>query len=110
VPVSTGFTYQGYLDNSGSAASGVHDFTLALYDAEAGGVQIGSTVNLNAVLVQNGLFTVELDFGVVAFGQNARLFAPWKTPLCPWSAAKTWLTPGPQKLLPTSNRRKFNMF
>lgn len=74
-PVSTGFTYQGYLDNNGSAANGVYDFTFELYDADVGGVQIGSTVNLNAVLVQNGLFTVELDFGATAFGQNARWLA-----------------------------------
>lgn len=74
-PVGAGFTYQGYLDNNGSPANGVYDFEFRLYDADAGGLQIGSTVALNAVLVQNGLFTVQLNFGVGAFGQNARWLA-----------------------------------
>ncbi len=75
VPVGTGFTYQGYLDNNGSAANASYDFEFRLYDANAGGLQVGSTVVLNNVLVQNGLFTVKLDFGAVAFGQNARWLA-----------------------------------
>jgi hypothetical protein len=75
VPVGTGFTYQGYLDNNGSAASGTYDFEFSLYDEAIAGLQIGSTVTLNNILVQNGLFTVELDFGTAAFGQNARFLA-----------------------------------
>ena len=71
-PVGTGFTYQGYLANNNSAANGLHDFEFKLFDANAGGAQIGSTVTLSNVQVQNGLFVVELDFGALAFGQNAR--------------------------------------
>lgn len=74
-PIGTSFTYQGYLDNNGSAANGMYDFEFRLYDADAGGVQIGSTATLNNVQVQNGLFVVALDFGAVAFGQNARWLA-----------------------------------
>jgi hypothetical protein len=75
VPIGTGFTYQGYLDNNGSAANGSYDLEFRLYDAAAGGLQVGNTVVLNNVLVQNGLFTVKLDFGAVTFGQNARWLA-----------------------------------
>jgi hypothetical protein len=75
VPIGAGFTYQGYLDNNGSAANGMHDFEFRLYDASVGGVQIGSTVTQSNVQVQNGLFVVELDFGTAAFGQNARWLA-----------------------------------
>lgn len=59
------FSYQGKLDQSGSPASGAFDLQFALFDA--GGVQIGSTISLDDVQVEEGLFSVELDFGVDAF-------------------------------------------
>jgi hypothetical protein len=72
VPTGTGFTYQGYLDNGGSAANGFYDFEFKLFDAAAAGNQIGSTVNVNNVNVVVGLFNVKLDFGQSAFGGGAR--------------------------------------
>ncbi|MBK8986684.1 MAG: DUF2190 family protein [Chloroflexi bacterium] len=71
-PVGTDFTYQGYLDNNGSAANALFDFEFMLYDAAAGGNQIDVTAVRNNIQVQNGLFTVDLNFGASAFGQNAR--------------------------------------
>jgi len=71
-PVSTGFTYQGYLDDGGSAADGLYDFQFSLFDAANAGNQIGSTVILSSVTIVEGLFTVELDFGQSAFGGGAR--------------------------------------
>lgn len=59
------FSYQGKLDQSGSPASGAFDLQFALFDA--GGVQIGSTIAIEDVQVEEGLFSVELDFGVDAF-------------------------------------------
>ncbi len=70
--VGTGFTYQGYLDNGGSAANGLYDFQFKLYDTGAAGTQIGPTLTKNAVNVSQGLFTVPLDFGTGAFGGGAR--------------------------------------
>ncbi len=70
--VGTGFSYQGYLENSGNPANGAYDFQFRLYDAAAAGVQVGSTLSLNAVTVADGLFTVKLDFGPNAFGGGAR--------------------------------------
>ncbi len=72
VPVGTGFTYQGELQQSGSPASGKFDFRFRLFDAATGGSQVGSTVTKDDVQVTNGRFTVELDFGTVAFNGDAR--------------------------------------
>lgn len=72
-PVGTGFTYQGRLMDEGQPAAGSYDLQFKLYDAAAGGVQLGSTVSLAGVAAQDGRFTVELDFGTAAaFGGGAR--------------------------------------
>lgn len=60
---STGFTYQGQLQNSSQAASGSFDFEFALFDSPAGGSPLGSTQTRNGVSVTGGIFSVELDFG-----------------------------------------------
>lgn len=73
VPVGTSFTYQGRLMDEGSPAAGSYDLQFALFDAAAGGVQLGSTLDIAAVAVSDGRFTVELDFGTAAaFGGGAR--------------------------------------
>lgn len=70
--VGTGFTYQGRLTDAGSPANCVYDFDFRLYDALNGGSQLGGTVAVGDVAVANGLFTVQLDFGAVAFQGAAR--------------------------------------
>ncbi|MDQ7029064.1 MAG: tail fiber domain-containing protein [Ardenticatenia bacterium] len=72
VTLGTAFTYQGRLTDGGSPASGSYDFQFALYDAASGGAQVGSTVTLDDVTVSDGVFTVQLDFGSIAFDGNAR--------------------------------------
>jgi hypothetical protein len=67
-PLGSAFSYQGRLVNGGVPASGSYDFTFRLYDAAAGGAQIGGAVTLNGVAVAGGLFMVQLDFGPGAFG------------------------------------------
>jgi hypothetical protein len=71
-PLGTGFTYQGRLMEGGAPAEGQYDFVFRLYDALAGGNQIGSDVVIDDWPVAGGLFTVELDFGVSAFLGEAR--------------------------------------
>ncbi|MCS6951135.1 MAG: hypothetical protein NZ520_11805, partial [bacterium] len=44
---------------------GAYDFRFRLWNASTGGSQAGSDVFVDDVNVQNGLFTVELDFGSV---------------------------------------------
>src|SRR5262245_50201420 len=71
-PMGTAFTYQGRLDQTGLPANGSYDFQFKLYDALTLGGQVGSTVQLDDVLVSKGLFTVSLDFGASPFAGSAR--------------------------------------
>jgi len=70
--VGSAFTYQGELRQAGEPAGAPHDFEFRLFDAIEGGVQIGPTVSLAAVAVQDGLFTVQLDFGAGQFAGDAQ--------------------------------------
>jgi len=60
---STAFTYQGQLKNGATTATGLHDFRFKLFDAAAGGTQVGTTQCLDNVSVTNGLFVATIDFG-----------------------------------------------
>jgi hypothetical protein len=69
----TVFTYQGFLKVSGNPANANYDFQFSLWTAASGGTQIGSTLTLTSVPVQNGLLTVSLDFGNVWDGSDRYL-------------------------------------
>ncbi len=66
------FTYQGMLKQNGNPVNGTLSMTFRLYDALTGGNQAGSIITQN-VAVQNGLFTVSLDFGNVWNGSDRYL-------------------------------------
>jgi Chaperone of endosialidase len=66
---STGFTYQGQLNEAGLPADGAYPMTFRLYDAAIGGAQIGPSIVV-AQSVANGLFDTPLDFGAVDFGND----------------------------------------
>ncbi len=69
----TAFTYQGRLIYNGTPITGTCDLTFRLYDsAGAGAVQIGSNQVANNTPVNDGFFTVSLDFGSDAFSGDAR--------------------------------------
>jgi len=70
-PVGTAFTYQGYLEEGGTPASGSFDLRFILYDSESGGSQVASTLERSAVSVVDGVFAADLDFGAV-FGGSLR--------------------------------------
>ena len=72
VPLESAFTYQGSLRENGVAVTGTADFEFTLWDAPAGGNQIGSTVAANGVRIEDGLFDVGIDFGAEAFDGEAR--------------------------------------
>jgi hypothetical protein len=63
--VTTAFTYQGELEQSGAPATGDYDFEFRLYDMQTGGSQVAGVVSASDVFVDGGLFNVELDFGNV---------------------------------------------
>ncbi len=67
---SAEFTYQGSLQTGAAQANGNFDFEFLLFDALAGGAQIGATVSLNNVAVANGVFAVQLNFGNQFPGAN----------------------------------------
>lgn len=72
VPVGTSFLYQGQLRDGGTTATGEYDFEFKIFDDELVGLQVGLTVTLEDVDVENGLFTVELDFGPGVFTGTER--------------------------------------
>ena len=62
----TAITYQGELRNAGTPAQGPYDFEAALYDVASGGEAI-STMTLDDAQVDQGLFSLPLDFTDVPF-------------------------------------------
>jgi hypothetical protein len=64
---TTAFTYQGQLRDGGTNAGGTYGMAFKLFDAVANGNQVGSTLT-NSVVLVNGLFSVNLDFGNVFDG------------------------------------------
>jgi hypothetical protein len=69
---STAFTYQGYLQDNNNPANGTYDLKFTLYDAATEGNAIGNPVFIEDLQIQNGLFTVEVDFGTAPFAQGQR--------------------------------------
>jgi hypothetical protein len=70
-PVGTAFTYQGYLsDASGVPAQGAHDLTFALFDTPTGGTALANVMH-DDVLLNSGVFTASLDFGLDPFNGQA---------------------------------------
>ncbi|HBE83699.1 MAG TPA: hypothetical protein PLN05_06705 [Pyrinomonadaceae bacterium] len=64
---TTAFTYQGKLNDGGTAANGSYDMLFKLFDAQADGAQVGGTLNITNVQAVAGIFSVSLDFGSAAF-------------------------------------------
>ena len=65
-PITTAFTYQGELQAADQAANGPFDFEFELYDQASGGLPL-ALLPLDDVQVIDGVFTVQLDFGVGTF-------------------------------------------
>lgn len=57
------FVYQGQLKDGGQVVSGAYDFRFRLFDAATAGGQVGPTLCVDGVPVDQGLFSVRLDFG-----------------------------------------------
>jgi hypothetical protein len=70
--LGTAFTYQGKLTDGGNPANGLYDFQFKLFDAAAGGNQVGGAVERGDVSLSDGVFTASLDFGSDAFTGQAR--------------------------------------
>lgn len=66
-PMGTAFTYQGELAQQNTPATGTYDFQFELFDVQTDGTSVSSNIQLEDVSVQDGVFTVELDFGSEVF-------------------------------------------
>lgn len=94
----TAFTYHGRLNDNGIPATGSYDLTFNICTNASGPAQVGATLTNSAVAVNNGLFTVTLDFGTGVFdGRDRWLELGVRTS---GGGAFTTLTPR-QKLTPT---------
>ncbi len=71
LPIDEILTYQGELLDNGLPVDGLVDLEFSLFSVAAGGGVIATTF-LNDVVVSEGRFTAELDFGVGAFAGEPR--------------------------------------
>ena len=90
---NTAFTYQGRLFIGDAPANGLYDLQFTNYDAATGGKVLGA-FHTNALSVNNGLFTVALDFGTVFDGTPRWLEISERA-----SGAGTFGTLAPRQLL-----------
>ena len=73
-PLTSSFTFQGQLQQTGTPINVPYDFEFRLYSDAAGTTLVPGTptVTKNDLAVTNGLFTADLDFGAGAFNGDAR--------------------------------------
>ncbi len=71
-PMSSSFTYQGELAESGAALDGPVDLIFTLYDAASAGSIVNAAIHLSNVDVVDGVFTVELDYGPWSYDGDTR--------------------------------------
>ena len=69
-----GFNFQGRLNDGTNPANGRYDLQFRLYDAIAGGNQIGAAISSPNTVLINGVFSVTLDFGATAFNSPNSVF------------------------------------
>ena len=93
-PIGTAITYQGQLKQSGLPVNTTADFQFTLWDALAGGNQVGPMIAVTNKSMVNGLFTVTLDFGATAFAGNARWL---EIAVCTPSGCGTYTTLAPRQ-------------
>jgi hypothetical protein len=88
-PISTSFTYQGQLKDSGGPVNDNCEMAFRLYGQASGGTQVGTAIP-TTVPISDGLFAVSLDFGEVFTGT-----ARWMeiAVQCPGDADFTTLSP-----------------
>jgi len=93
--LSTAFSYQGQLKLGGAPVNGPCDVRFRLWDAETGGLQVGSTQEQLALPVAGGLFAVALDFGAV-FGDRQLWL---ETEVAHPAGSGAWATLAPRQAL-----------
>ena len=69
---TTAFNFQGRLNDGNSPANGRYDLQFKLFDAIAGGTQVGAVISKPNLMLINGVFSTTLDFGAAAFNGGDR--------------------------------------
>lgn len=69
---STAFTYQGFLRVQGAPANGTYDLRFTLYNVATAGTPLDDPFVVEDVTINDGLFTVEIDFGLNPFNGQRR--------------------------------------
>ena len=64
---TTSFTFPNTLPSEITPVTGTFEMEFKLFDAVTGGTQVGATITVAEVAVNNRAFTVQLDFGAAAF-------------------------------------------
>src|SRR5512141_15764 len=65
--IGTAFTYQGQLKNASGPINDNCDFQFGVWDALSDGLSLASDLSHTNVAVSQGLFTVQIDFGMNVF-------------------------------------------
>ncbi len=91
--VGSSFSYQGVLEKPpGTPVDDTCDFRFGLWDAEVAGTEQGtSPQTINGVIVDDGVFTTRIDFGLRAMNGEARWLEIEVQ--CPGDAGFTTLAP-----------------
>jgi len=99
-PLGTAFTYQGQLKKDNVLYSGECDMTFELWDGDEGyGGDKIYTFSVSPVQVTNGLFSVDVDFGPIAFTGEYRSIKPGFE--CPAGSGETYYAlPQPIRAVP----------
>jgi hypothetical protein len=69
-PLGTAITYQGLLRDGGTPATGLYDLQACLFDSAAGPAALVCAPDASDVPVEDGVFSVALDFGAAFAGQQ----------------------------------------
>lgn len=97
------FTYQGSLQSAGQPYTGTADYLFSLWDAPAGGNQIGATVAVDGLDIDSGLFSTEVDFGAESHGPGRYLQIAVRTPAWDGNGSEPAFFPFPERTTLTAS-------
>jgi len=95
---TTAFNYQGKLTDGGNPANGSFQMQFKLFDAVAGGNQIGTTMTDVPVTADQGVFGVKLDFGANALNGGNR----WLEIAVRHNSGESYVTLAPREQIASS--------
>jgi hypothetical protein len=98
-PQTTGFNYQGVLNENGAPVNGTIDIECELFDAGSGGSHVGAGFSFSGLQVIDGVFSLFLDFGVNPYTTGERRWLELR--VRPTGSGDPYTTLSRQELWPT---------